>query len=29
MNDADPLHSELTILDSIFYQICSNEIKKV
>jgi hypothetical protein len=24
---ADPLHSELRILDWIFYQVCSNEIK--
>ena len=26
--EADKLHSELRILDSIFYQVCSNEIKK-
>jgi hypothetical protein len=26
--EADPLHSELRILDWIFYQVCSNEIKK-
>jgi hypothetical protein len=26
--EADPLHNELRILDWIFYQICSNEIKK-
>jgi hypothetical protein len=26
--EADKLHSELRILDWIFYQICSNEIKK-
>ena len=26
--EADPLHSELRILDRIFYQVCSNEIKK-
>jgi hypothetical protein len=26
--DADKLHSELRILDWIFFQICSNEIKK-
>jgi hypothetical protein len=25
--EADPLHSELRILDWIFYQVCSNEIK--
>jgi hypothetical protein len=25
---ADPLHSELRILDWILYQVCSNEIKK-
>jgi hypothetical protein len=25
---ADPLHSELGILESIFYQVCSNEIKQ-
>ena len=27
--EADRLHSELRILDWIFYQVCSNEIKKV
>jgi hypothetical protein len=27
--EADPLHSELRILDWILYQVCSNEIKKV
>ena len=26
---ADALHSELRILDWIFYQVCSNEIKKI
>jgi hypothetical protein len=26
--DADKLHSELRILDWIFYQVCSNEIKQ-
>jgi hypothetical protein len=26
--EADPLHSELRILDCIFYQVCSNEIKQ-
>ena len=26
--EADPLHSELRILDWIFYQVCSNEIKR-
>jgi hypothetical protein len=26
---ADVLHSELRILDWIFYQVCSNEIKKL
>ena len=26
--DADKLHCELRILDWIFYQVCSNEIKK-
>jgi hypothetical protein len=26
--EVDPLHSELSILDWIFYQVCSNEIKK-
>ena len=25
---ADPLHSELQILEWIFYQVCSNEIKQ-
>jgi hypothetical protein len=27
--EADPLHSELRILDYILYQVCSNEMKKV
>ena len=27
--EAEPLHSELRILDWILYQVCSNEIKKV
>ena len=27
--EADPLHSELRILDWILYQVCSNEIKKL
>jgi hypothetical protein len=27
--EADPLHSELRMLDWIFYQVCSNEIKKL
>ena len=27
--ESDKLHSELRILDWIFYQVCSNEIKKV
>jgi hypothetical protein len=27
--EADPLHSELRILDWIFYQVCSNEIKRI
>jgi hypothetical protein len=27
--EAVKLHSELRILDWIFYQVCSNEIKKV
>jgi hypothetical protein len=27
--EADPLHSELRILDWILYQVCSNEIKKM
>ena len=27
--EADPLHSELRILDRILYVVCSNEIKKV
>jgi hypothetical protein len=27
--EADPLHSELRILDWIFYQVCSNEIKRL
>ena len=26
--EADKLHTELRILDWIFYQVCSNEIKK-
>jgi hypothetical protein len=26
--EQDPLDSELRILDWIFYQVCSNEIKK-
>ena len=26
--EADPLHSELRILDWILCQVCSNEIKK-
>jgi hypothetical protein len=26
--DADPLHSELRILDWIFYQVCKKEINK-
>ena len=26
--EADPLHSELRILDWILYQVCSNDIKK-
>jgi hypothetical protein len=26
--ESDPLDSELRILDWIFYQVCSNEIKK-
>ena len=26
--DADKLHTELRILDWIFFQVCSNEIKK-
>jgi hypothetical protein len=26
--EADPLHSEIRILDWILYEICSNEIKK-
>jgi hypothetical protein len=26
--EADPLHSELRILDWILYQVCSNEIKR-
>ncbi|HEY9398398.1 MAG TPA: hypothetical protein VIP29_00725 [Nitrososphaeraceae archaeon] len=25
--EADPLHSEVRILDWILYQVCSNEIK--
>ena len=27
--DADKFHSELRILDWIFYQVCSNEIKRI
>jgi len=27
--EADLLHSELRILDWIFYQVCSNEIKRI
>ena len=27
--EADPLHSELRILDWILFQVCSNEIKKL
>ena len=27
--EADPLHSELRILDWILYLVCSNEIKKL
>ena len=27
--EADPLHSELRILDWILYQVCSNEIKEM
>ena len=27
--EADPLHSELRILDWILYQVCSNKTKKV
>ena len=27
--EQDPLDSELRILDWIFYQVCSNEIKKI
>jgi hypothetical protein len=27
--EADPLHSELRILDCIFYLVCCNEIKKL
>ena len=27
--DADKLHTELRILDWVFYQVCSNEIKIV
>jgi hypothetical protein len=26
--EADPLHSELRILDWILFKVCSNEIKK-
>jgi hypothetical protein len=28
LSEADPLDSQLRILDWIFYQVCSNEIKK-
>jgi hypothetical protein len=27
--EANPLHSELRILDWILYQVCSNEIKRL
>ena len=27
--EADPLHSEVRILDWILYQVCSNEIKRI
>jgi hypothetical protein len=27
--ESDKLHSELRILDWIFYQVCSNEIKRL
>ena len=27
--EADKLHSELRVLDWIFYQVCSNEIKRI
>ena len=27
--EADKLHRELGILESIFYQVCSNEIKQI
>ena len=27
--ESDKLHSELRILDWIFYQVCSNEIKRI
>lgn len=27
--EADKLHSELRILDWIFYQVCSNELKRI
>jgi hypothetical protein len=27
--EQDPLDSELSILDWIFYQVCSNEIKRI
>jgi len=27
--EADPLQSELRILDWIFYQVCSNEVKRL
>ena len=29
MLETDPLDSELRILDWIFYQVCSNEIKRI
>jgi hypothetical protein len=27
--EADPLHTELRILDWILYQVCSNEVKRL
>jgi hypothetical protein len=27
--EGDKLHGELRILDWIFYQVCSNEVKKI
>jgi hypothetical protein len=27
--EADPLHSDLRILDWIFFRVCSNEIKRL